>query len=99
MRHTVTLTENAVRDFKRLPAFHRAAVRDAMKRHLHHEPQKIGPSRIKRLRGDFRAQYRLRVGEIRVFYRIEGDDVIVLGIVAKSEQDQWLRNQQDSDDA
>ena len=51
-----------------------------MEKHLRQEPHRIGPSRIKRLRGDFRAQYRLRVGDIRVFYRVEDDEVIVLGI-------------------
>lgn len=98
MPYAVRLTEEAVQDFKRLPAFRRAAVRDSMERHLRDEPGRASASRIKRLRGDYPPQYRLRVGEIRIFYRIEGDEVIVLGIVAKSEQDQWLRNRRDIDE-
>jgi mRNA-degrading endonuclease RelE of RelBE toxin-antitoxin system len=35
-------------------------------------------------------QYRLRVGEIRVFYDVAGDTVEVLAIVAKSEAESWL---------
>jgi mRNA interferase RelE/StbE len=42
------------------------------------------------LRGLRRPQYRLRVGEVRVFYDISGTTVEVLAIVAKSEADSWL---------
>lgn len=98
MAYAIGLTEEALQDFKCLSAFHRAAVREAMETHLRHQPRLISKSRIKRLRATIRPQYRLRVDEIRVFYRIEGRDVIVLGIVAKSEQDKWLRNQHDVND-
>jgi mRNA interferase RelE/StbE len=37
-----------------------------------------------------RPKYRLRVGEVRVFYDISGTTVEVLAIVAKSEADSWL---------
>jgi mRNA interferase RelE/StbE len=47
-------------------------------------------SRIKRLRGVRRPQYRLRVDEVRVFYDISGTTVEVLAIVAKSEAEAWL---------
>jgi mRNA interferase RelE/StbE len=65
-------------------------VRDALKTHLRHEPAKTSRSRIKRLRGVRRPQYRLRVGEVRVFYDISGTTVEVLAIVAKSEAESWL---------
>jgi mRNA-degrading endonuclease RelE of RelBE toxin-antitoxin system len=42
------------------------------------------------LRGLRRPQYRLRVGEVRVFYDISGTTVEVLAMVAKSETDTWL---------
>jgi mRNA-degrading endonuclease RelE of RelBE toxin-antitoxin system len=35
-------------------------------------------------------QYRLRVGDIRVFYDVSGETVEVLAIVMKSEADEWL---------
>ena|SRR5207248_4188318 len=46
--------------------------------------------RIKRLRGLSKPQFRLRVGEIRVFYDVTGDTVEVLAIIAKSEAESWL---------
>jgi len=62
-------------------------VRTALETHLRHEPKKTSRSRIKRLRGLRRPQYRLRVGEI---YDLSGTTVEVLAIVAKSEADSWL---------
>ena len=55
-----------------------------------HEPKKTSRSRIKRLQGLRRPQYRLRVGDIRVFYDLSGTTVEVLAIVAKSEAESWL---------
>jgi mRNA-degrading endonuclease RelE of RelBE toxin-antitoxin system len=51
--------------------------------HLRHEPRKVSKSRIKRLRGLSRPQFRLRMGEIRVFYDVSETSVEVLAIVAK----------------
>jgi mRNA-degrading endonuclease RelE of RelBE toxin-antitoxin system len=68
----------------------RATMRTALETHLRHKPEKTSRSRIKRLRGLRRPQYRLRVGEVRVFYDISGTTVEVLAIVAKSEADSWL---------
>ena len=48
-------------------------------------------SRIKRLRGLDRPQYRLRVDEVRVFYDVEEQTVQVLAIVPKAQADAWLK--------
>jgi mRNA interferase RelE/StbE len=58
--------------------------------HLRYEPQKTSRSRIKRVRGLSRPQYRLRVGDIGVFYDVADDVVEVLAIVPKSETTSWL---------
>lgn len=62
-----------------------------MEIHLRNEPMKLSKSRIKRLRGMAHPQYRLRVGELRVFYDVLGSEVQVLAIVAKSEAEHWLQ--------
>jgi len=46
--------------------------------------------RIKRLRGLLGPQYRLRVGDVRIFYDVSGTNVEVLAIVDKSEAKSWL---------
>lgn len=90
MWHEIVLAPQAVEDLQRLRAHVRSAVRDAMENHLRHEPTRTSKSRIKRLRGLSRPQYRLRVGEIRVFYDVSAGTVNVLAIVPKSAADEWL---------
>jgi hypothetical protein len=51
----------------------------------------VSRSRIKRLRGLSRPQFRLRVEEVRVFYDVAEGLVEVLAIVPKPEADAWLR--------
>jgi len=58
--------------------------------HLRREPAKLSKSRIKRLRGLEQPQYRLWVGEIRVFYDVTETEVHVLAIVSKAEATAWL---------
>ena len=90
MRFEIVLAPEAVADLRRLKANLRTAVREALETHLRHEPTKTSRSRIKRLRGLSRPQYRLRVDEVRVFYDLSGSTVEVLAIVAKSEAESWL---------
>jgi len=90
MAFAIILAPEAVNDLRRLNAYHRAKVRDAMEVHLRHEPTRVSRSRIKRLRGMSRPQYRLRVDELRVFYDVAGEEVQVLAIVAKADADAWL---------
>ena len=90
MRFEILLAPEAVEDLRRLKASERAAVKEALETHLRHEPSKTSRSRIKRLRGIARPQYRLRVEEVRVFYDVWGSSVEVLAIVPKPEAESWL---------
>ena len=99
MRYEIVLAPEAVEDLANLGANHRAEVRDAIERHLRHEPAKVSKSRIKRLRGMSQPQYRLRVGnQIRVYYDVIESGVEVLAIVPKSEAAQWLQRHGESDE-
>ncbi len=91
MSFGIVLAPEAVEDLRGLKANVRAVVRDALEAHLRHEPTKVSRSRIKRLRGLMRPQYRLRVGEVRVFYDVSDMAVEILAIVSKSEAEEWLR--------
>ncbi len=90
MRYEIILAPEAIQDLNALKAPIRASVKKALEIHLRHEPAKLSKARIKRLRGTSRPQYRLRIGEIRVFYDITGTNVEVLAIVPKSEAERWL---------
>ena len=90
MPFEIILAPEAIEDFRALMANVRSTVRDALELHLRHEPMKTSRSRIKRLRGMTRPQYRLRVGEVRKIYDVSAEPVEVLAIVPKSEATIWL---------
>ena len=90
MKYEILLAPQAIEDLNSLEAPVRSGIREALKLHLLHEPTKLSKSRIKRLRGLEWPQYRLRVGEIRVFYDVVDDQVEVLAVVPKSQAAQWL---------
>lgn len=90
MRHEIELAPEAIEDLKRLKPHLRAQVAEAMETHPRHEPAKTSKSRIKRLRGLSKPQYRLRVDAMRVFYDVSRRKVEVLAIVMKTDADAWL---------
>ena len=99
MQHDILFAPEAVEDLGNLAANVRAEVRESIERHLRHEPTKISRSRIKRLRGLSRPQYRLRVGDdVRVFYDVTERAVEILGIVPKSEVLEWLERYGENDE-
>ncbi|OFX27920.1 MAG: hypothetical protein A2Z07_08000 [Armatimonadetes bacterium RBG_16_67_12] len=90
MRYEILLAPEAAHDLQRLEAHVRAAARDAIEKHLRHQPARTSKSRIRRLRGLTRPQFRLRVGEVRVFYDVLETRVEILAIVRKSDVKAWL---------
>ena len=91
MPFEIIVAPEAAATIKRLATPVRTAVTEAIKLHLTHEPAKVSKSRIKRLRGLAQPQYRLRVGDIRVFYDVAETQVQVLAVVTKAEADTWLK--------
>jgi len=89
-KYEIVLAPEAVRTFRSLPAYRRAEVRDGLERHLRYQPTRVSKSRIKRLRGLSQPQYRLRIGEVRIFYDVTVETVEILAIVTKTEAARWL---------
>ena len=99
MRYDILFAPEAVEDYDALAAHLRAEVRDGIESHLRDEPRKTSKSRIKRLRGYSRPQYRMRIADdVRVFYDVTEHTVEVLGIVPKSEALQWLERHGENDE-
>jgi mRNA-degrading endonuclease RelE of RelBE toxin-antitoxin system len=90
MAFEIILAPTAATALKNLSVPIRTGVAKALEVHLTHEPTKVSKSRIKRLRGLTQPQYRLRVGDIRVFYDVTESQVQVLAIVTKTEAQSWL---------
>jgi mRNA interferase RelE/StbE len=90
MAFEIVLAPQAVASLRALPVPVRTGVKEAIRRHLTHEPTKVSKSRIKRLRGLSRPQYRLRVDDFGVFYDVTETQVQVLAVVTKADAQAWL---------
>jgi mRNA interferase RelE/StbE len=90
MPFKIVLMPEAVDDLRKLAANERSTVRSALEIHLLHEPTRTSRSRIKRLRGLDHPQFRLRIGDIRIFYDVLDELVEVLAIVRKRKAEAWL---------
>ena len=85
--YDIHLKPSAVRDMDRLRKYDAAIVADGMEGHLSDTPTRETKSRIKRLRGIEDPDYRLRVGNYRVFYDVHETKrrVDVLRVLHKDE--------------
>ena len=85
--YEIVLKQSAIADMDALRKFDATQFADAMEKHLPHNPAKESKSRIKRLRGLSSPDYRLRVGDYRVFYAVDEDGrrVDVLRVMHKDQ--------------
>jgi len=85
--YEIVLKRSAIADMDNLRKHHATQIADAMEKHLQHEPTRVSKTRIKRLRGISDPDYRLRVGDYRVFYTVDEDalQVDVLRVMHKDE--------------
>ena len=84
-QYGIRLKPSAIRDMDRLGKHDAARIADGMEQHLGFEPMKESKSRIKRLKGISDPDYRLRMGDYRVFYNVVGERVDVLRVMHKKE--------------
>jgi mRNA-degrading endonuclease RelE of RelBE toxin-antitoxin system len=71
--YTIILKRSAIADLDALRKYDATQIANAMERHLQHDPTKESKSHIRRLRGITNPDYRLRVGDYRVFYVVDED--------------------------
>jgi len=88
-RYEIRLKPSAIRDMDRLRKYDASRIADGMERHLGGEPTKESKSRVKRLRGISDPDYRLRIGDYRVFYNVCGDRVDVLRVMHKNDTHEY----------
>jgi addiction module RelE/StbE family toxin len=69
--YKIILKRSAIADLDALRKYDATQISDVMERHLQHDPTKESKSRIKRLRDISNPDYRLRVGDYRVFYAVD----------------------------
>jgi mRNA interferase RelE/StbE len=82
MAFLVTITADAEAQLRALPVHNRRIVEAAVQASLHYQPR-IPTRAIKRLRPNPFAEFELRVGDLRILYNVDGDEVILLVVGRK----------------
>ena len=74
----VAFTPDAVRQFKRLPKAARSFIKEAIREHLiQSSPSESTRNKFRLRRASAHADFELRAGEWRVFYRLVSSGVVV----------------------
>ena|SRR5437868_3326229 len=83
--YVIQHSTEAVEDLAALRAVDRTAIRRAIEQHLTSDPTRVSRSRIKLMTQPFWAQYRLRVGEFRIYYDVDDGArrVLILRVLRK----------------
>jgi len=77
MPFKITITADADRQFRSLPAREQRILEAAIQSRLEHQP--TTPTKaIKRLRPNSFAEFELRAGDLRALYNVEGEEVVIL---------------------
>ncbi len=77
MAFKITITEDADRQFRALPARKQRVLEAAIESRLLTQPT-MPTKVIKCLRPNSFAEFELRAGDIRVLYNVEGEEVVIL---------------------
>ena len=85
MAFDIRMTPDAADSLRSLSAFDRKTIQSEIRQHLAHQPTKVSRSRIKELDQPAISQFRLRVGEYRIYYNVdlEAETVTVLYVFDK----------------
>ena len=96
MGFEVILKPDAIKDLDKLRKYDATIITDALEQHLTTKPEQSSRSRIKKLRGKQLAEYRLRVGDFRVFYSVDSgaSTVFVLRILRKEETVEFYQEEE-----
>ena len=89
-RFTLKLSPTATRDLDRLDDKEAAKILDELPI-LRDNPFPRGKL-IKKIKGKKSTFYRLRVDKYRVFYTIEGSEVVILKVISKKDADKFIKH-------
>ena len=84
-KYEVVFTEEAGEDLDKIKKFYARQIASRIETVLLQRAEDVVRTSVKKLRG-FESLYRLRVGEYRVFYQVQSNEVIILRILSKDEE-------------
>ncbi len=90
MAFEVGYSNASVEQLSKLRAFDRTAILDVVDKVLQVAPTTVSKTTLKRLRQPAPTEYRLRVGEYRVFYDVDENIVSIIQILSKEDSIRFL---------
>jgi mRNA interferase RelE/StbE len=75
--YEIRYASEAVADLRAMRTFDQRIVLNGIELHLLHQPKIVSKSRIKLMLQPFWSQYRLRVGDFRIYYDVNDDERVV----------------------
>jgi mRNA interferase RelE/StbE len=75
--YEIRYASEAVADLRGMRTFDQRNVLNGIELHLLHQPKTVSKSRIKLMLQPFWSQYRLRVGDFRIYYDVNDDERVV----------------------
>lgn len=74
----------------RITKYYARQITSRIEKTLPHRAEDVTRSSVKKLRG-FESLYRLKVGEYRLFYQVQSDEVMILRILSKDEEEEFYK--------
>ena len=90
-RFKILLSAAAKCNLKTLDPEQALQIAQDIQTYLEFNPIPLGKPRLKKLMGFEPPLYRFRSGDFRIYYRIEGDRVIVLAVRPKKDSERFLK--------
>jgi mRNA interferase RelE/StbE len=84
-KYEVAFSEPADNDLNKIKKFYARQIVRRIETVLLHRAEEVTRSSVKKLRG-FETLYRLRVGDYRIFYQIQSNEVTILRVLSKDEE-------------
>jgi mRNA interferase RelE/StbE len=84
-RYEVVFTEDAVDDLDKIKKFYAKQITNRIDTILLQRAEDVTRSSVKKLRG-FESLYRLRVGDYRIFYQVQSNEVTILRVLSKDKE-------------
>jgi mRNA interferase RelE/StbE len=84
----VDFTEEAGKDLDKIKKFYARQITKRIDTVLLQRAEDVTRTGVKKLRG-FEGLYRLRVGDYRVFYQVQTNEVAILRILSKDEEEEF----------
>ena len=89
-KYMVDFTEEAGKDLDKIKKFYARQIIKRIDTVLLQRAEDVTRSSVKKLRG-FESLYRLKVGDYRIFYQVQTNEVAILRILSKDEEEEFYK--------